>query len=144
MSYFMTVTGNIPNVNGIEGIKFVSAGDAQEYIAKIIKQFPPEEAAKTFFIDDGSLTSHDLINEVQESLILGRPFKQTRLGKLLDACLKINCKVRIWWANNDPDAFRKVECLSDKKLFIEMLTSKLKQGEDVYLLYEPSIKSRRE
>ena len=141
MSYFMMVTGDISNVRRIEGLNFVPANDAQEYIAKIIKQFSAEEAAKTFFIDDGSLTSHDLVNEVQEPLILGHPFEETRLARLLEDCFKLNCKIRIWWANNDPDAFRKVECFTEKKLFLETLTSKLEQGEDVYLLYEPSGKS---
>lgn len=140
MSYFMKITGDISNVSEIDGIKLVLGNDAQEYIDKIIKQFPLNESIKTFLVDDGSWTSHNLILETEESLKSGHPFEQTRLAKLLDVCFKSNCKVRIWWANNDPDAFKKVEHYDDKKIFIKMLKDRLKEGKEVYMLYEPTAK----
>jgi hypothetical protein len=137
MSYFMIITADAPDIKGIEGIKLVSAVNAHEYIVNIIQQFDPDEAIKMYFVDDGSSTSHDLVNEAQDSLMLGHTFQKTRLSRFLKACFKVNCKIRIWWANDDPNAHKKVKRFTDKKLFIDTLTSKLKQGEDVYLLYEP-------
>ena len=125
MSYFIIITADTLDIKGIEGIKLVPAINAQEYIAKIIKQFDPGEATKMYFVDDGSSTSHDLVNEVQESLMLGHTFQKTRLSRFLEACFKMNCKIRIWWANNDPNAYKKVKRFTDKEVFIDTLISKL-------------------
>ena len=137
MSYMMFITGDEPNIKGIEGVKFVKAEQSQDYIKKIINGFPSQDVAKTYFVDDGSLTSHDLVNEGQEPLNMGQPFTKTRLSKFLQACYKVNCRIRIWWAGNDLEAFKKVAKFDNKEHFEKELVSKLMSGQDINLLYEP-------
>ncbi len=137
MSYMMLITGDEPNIKGVEGIKLVKAEKSQDYIKRIIDSFSPQDASKTYFVDDGSLTSHDLVNEGQEPLNKGQPFTRIRLSKFLQACYKANCKIRIWWADNDVEAFKKVMKFDSKEYFEKELISKLMSGEDISLLYEP-------
>lgn len=127
MSFFAIVTGDVPETSGVSGLKFTPAIAAQSYIQRVANNlFPPEKVACTYLLDDGTGTSHDLIQRSTDEMLVQKIiFERTSLGKVLSFCLDRQCEIRVWWATNDPDSHLAPKTFRDRQAFERHLAENL-------------------
>ena len=101
-------------MTGLEPIQVSPGTESQEYIRVLLPQISRLDGVPIFMVDDGTTgTSHDLICEATNAINEGRKVEVTRLFQVLTRLATAKHTVRIWWADNDQGAFRRVkQCLT--------------------------------
>ena len=108
MSYFMTISGSVPADQQIEGIEFLPADAAQPYIANLESKIAEQDGAPVYLVHDKETgTSDMLVADLENALIEGAEIENLPVFKLIQACFDERINFRIWWADNDLDAYKK-------------------------------------
>jgi hypothetical protein len=107
----MTSAGPEVAMNGLEPIQLLPAAEAQDYIRGLVAELSRLDGAPVFMVHDGRTgTAHDLIRETANAVVEGGPIEDTRLFEVLTRLLSSSTHtVRIWWADDTPTAFLRVE-----------------------------------
>ena len=110
MSYFMTVSGVVPNLSGLEPIEFVEVAKAQYYLEGLADQLTELDGGPLFLVHDGhSGTSDDVVSPAVTSVRMGEPLENTPLNSLLNRLSKGTHTLRIWDAGRGSDAHLRVK-----------------------------------
>lgn len=108
MSYFMTISGDLLNDELIPGIEFIPAGAAQAYIADLERPLAALDGAPVFLVHDTETGTSDIaVADLENALINHEEVENLSLFRVLQACFKHKINFRIWWADNDDEAYRK-------------------------------------
>jgi len=110
MSYFAVISGkNAKSVSVREG-HLVPLSESQPYIANLTDALAERDGTPALLWDDGETgTSNDVICAAEEDLWEERGLESSALWQLLVNCDRSAVSVRVWWANNDPNAFQRVD-----------------------------------
>jgi hypothetical protein len=109
MSYFITVSGVVPDLSGLEPIELVEVANAQHYIEGLAEQLTKLDGGPLFLVHDGhSGTSDDLVSPAVTSVKMGEPIENSPLNSLLNRLSKGNHTLRIWDAGGGADAHLRV------------------------------------
>ncbi|MCH8041534.1 MAG: hypothetical protein V3T23_08720 [Nitrososphaerales archaeon] len=138
MSQFLIVTGQPPSIDDITGLKLVPANQAQEYIAGVVQElFVAPDRDRTFLLDDGTLTSDEVVLEASDAIFENSRLEETRLGKALLRLLDADCVIRTWLASGN-NSHQDLDVFRDRADFWDELASRLKRGNcGINMLYEP-------
>ena len=112
MSYFMTLSGSMIKLDGLEPIELLPASTAQEYIQQRAAEISKLDGTPLFLIHDGhSGTSHDFLVDAVNAVRADKSLEGTLFQKLMDRLANGDHTVRIWYASNEPEAHLHVkEC----------------------------------
>ena len=101
----MTISGKVSAGDVPATAILVPAASAQAYVANLESRLAQLDGAPVFFVDDGeSGTSHDLVGQVGDALVEGRPLREVPFIVLLERCIRNGWNFRVWLADNDPQA----------------------------------------
>lgn len=101
----MMVSGNAPDLSGLEPIEFVDVAKAQYYIEGLAEQLIDLDGRPLFLVHDGrSGTSDELVSPAEVSVMMGEPIENTLLDRLLNRLSTGNHTIRIWYAGRGSDA----------------------------------------
>jgi len=137
MSYFLVATGDVPAIDDIPGLRFVSAAAAQTYVSDIVSDIiEPDDQAVTYLLEDGTLTSDTVIAEASEQLADAIAFEVTRLGQVVTRLLERRCTVRIWWPSQT-GGLPRLDVRPEPGAFLALLLDRLSTGADLNCMYDP-------
>ncbi|MBA5637886.1 hypothetical protein H3H37_12560 [Duganella sp. LX20W] len=106
MSYFMTISGAISAVPAIDGIELLLADDAQKYIKSLANELACLDGTPVHLVHDCETgTSDVVIADLENALLDGKEVYDLPAARILQACFDNGLSFRIWWANNDRDAY---------------------------------------
>lgn len=104
MSYFMTVSGAIPNSEVVAGLELVPAALAQSYIALLESELAEEDGAPLFLVHDGATGTSDLlISDLQEAIADGRSPTALPAYQMIQLCFSKAVPFRVWLARDSAD-----------------------------------------
>jgi len=142
MSYFMTITGEAPDIEHIHDIRLLLSEQTQ-VIPIVSRILPSDLLTKTYlFVDETGNTSDNLVNETVDSLIKEKPIEQTRLFQALDACFKVSCQIIIWWWTDNFDPTN-LTIFKEKDLFKKHIIDCFDHNKDINAIYKPSPAPKR-
>jgi len=137
VSYFLVATGDVPPIDDIPDVRFVSAAAAQTYVSNIVSEIIELDGqAVTYLLEDGTLTSDAVVAEASDQLADAMAFDVTRLGKVVSRLLERRCTVRIWWPSQTGDLPR-FDVRSEPDRFLALLVERLSTGADLNCMYDP-------
>ena len=137
MSYFLVATGEVPPIDDIPDLRFVSAADAQTYVSDIVSSVvEPADQAVTYLLEDGTLTSDTVVAEACEQLADAMAFEVTRLGQVVSRLLERRCTVRIWWPPQT-GGLPRLDVRPEPDAFLALLVDRLSTGADLNCMYDP-------
>lgn len=103
----MTISGNVPAEQQIEDIEFLPAEAAQPYIANLASKISEQDGAPVYLVHDKETGTSDIVvADFENALIEDIEIENLPLLKLLQECFKQRINFRIWWADNDPEAYK--------------------------------------
>lgn len=104
MSYFMTVSGIIPNSEVVAGVELVPAASAQSYISSLESELAEDDGAPVFLVHDGETGTSDLlISDLQEAISDGRPLAGLAAYQTFQLCFSKAIPFRVWLARDSAD-----------------------------------------
>jgi hypothetical protein len=123
MSFFATVSGVDLSAAHVEGLKFVPATEAQDYIRDLVPKIAAADGQPVFFCDDTrTWTSSDFVGGAEDFAASHGTLDGHPMLDLLALCERTGAVLRIWWAHDNPDDFdRVVSCKSVKEAVQFML-----------------------
>lgn len=139
MSCFIVTVGKKLDVK-IPGVTLVPLSQAQQYIKDRATDLAAgHDRSNLFVICDPALEeSADLVAMAQEQVHLsGSSLESTALGQVIAACVAAGNSLRIWWANNDPQAHQKVVECGDSSRLKDIVVEQIRANRDVAVFYNP-------
>jgi hypothetical protein len=109
VSYFATVSG--VNLGGahVDGLTFVPADQAQDYIRDLVPKIAALDGEPVFFCDDKKTgTSSDFVGAAEDFAFERGTLDGHAMLQLLALCERTRAVLRIWWAQDGPDDFQRV------------------------------------
>ena len=105
MSYFVVMCGsNSASVEVAVGC-LVPVAQAQPYLKQLESDLAKVDGSPSFFWDDGITgTSDGIVCAAEEAVCDGKPIEQTPFGRAIVNCEALGVSLRVWWANNSPEA----------------------------------------
>ncbi len=132
MSYFMTIAGQPPDVDGLAPVALVPAASAQPYIRALEPTLVAQDGAPVFLVHDGaSGTSHTLIADAEEAISRHGSLAGTILAELIRRLVADGTTFRIWWANTDPTAYAAGTVCATRDAIEEQIAHQLRAGQPV-------------
>ncbi|TSK04456.1 MAG: hypothetical protein FPO08_19240 [Geobacter sp.] len=126
----MTISGAIPEDELIPDIEFLPANSAQAYIANLERVLAELDGAPVFLVHDMETGTSDIaVADLENALIGGEEIAYLPLFKVLKACFKHKVNFRIWWADNDDEAYTGN---SEAVLDIESALNSIRLGKGAY------------
>ncbi|WP_143707434.1 hypothetical protein [Uliginosibacterium sp. TH139] len=118
MSYFMTVSGRIPNSEVVAGVELVPAANAQRYISSLEGELAEEDGAPVFLVHDGETGTSDLlIGDLQEAISDSGSATELAAYQMIQLCFAKSVPFRIWLARDSADDHKRhpvdVQCIGD-------------------------------
>ena len=103
----MIVTGYLLSEKTIDGVELLQAKIAQSYIANLEGQLSKLDGAPVFLVHDKETgTSDAVVANLENALIAGTNIENLPIYITLQACFKEGVNFRIWWADNNRDAYK--------------------------------------
>ncbi|MDQ9169212.1 hypothetical protein Q8A64_02180 [Oxalobacteraceae bacterium R-40] len=123
MSHFMIISGMPPSFDGLEPIYPVPVIDAQDYIRGLAAELEAEEGGSIHLVDDGETgTSDTFVADTVSAVQDKKPLEATVLWQLIARLVESGTTFRIWWANNDMQAYREAVLCRSKEEIHEQIT----------------------
>jgi hypothetical protein len=105
MSYFMMISGDIPDSPANGEVEFIPAASAQDYIARLESELVQLDGGPLYLVHDReSGTSDSIVSALESALLREEGTSGLPLTEILQACFAQGTSFRIWLATNDPMA----------------------------------------
>lgn len=130
MSYFMTISGSLPDTSG--KVEFVPASHAQEYIQRLEADIAATDGSPLYLVDDKeSGTSSNFITQAENEFHMTGTIKDTDFMNLLKACVLNGNPFRIWWAFDRSAVHRQVVRCTTLEMLISTIIDQFKRQRDL-------------
>jgi hypothetical protein len=144
MSYFVVISGEgccaLPIARGI----IVPIETAQDYVSSLAGLLTAIDGQPLFFWDDGKTgTSHEIVCEAEseaQMMLCGFEILQAcAFSKVLTDSDRLGCRIRVWWANNDPEAFLRVPCAEGALDAAQISNRQVQNGNNIEFVMRPTM-----
>jgi hypothetical protein len=134
MSYFATLSGADVSSEQVPGLRLTPALQAQDYVRARAVAIAELDGSPVYLCDDAeSGTSHNFICDVEDFVRENQTLVASPLEPLLDLCERRDLVLRVWWANNDPDAYLKTVSARNRTELLHLLLTQ----SDLVVRYGP-------
>jgi hypothetical protein len=122
MSYFIVISGPRIDELCVDSGQLVPVAQAQNYVAALAQRIGQLDGRPCMFWDDGeTLTSDEIVGSALEAGMRGHSIADTHLCKAVARCDDLKLTLRLWFADNDAEAFAKVASATGVKDAIALL-----------------------
>jgi hypothetical protein len=122
MSFFATLSGADVSAERVPALVFTPAFEAQAYIRELAVAIAALDSSPVYLCDDGqSGTSHDFICDAEDFVRENQTLAGSPLEPLLDLCDRRRAVLRVWWADNDPNAYMKAVKARNRTELLQVL-----------------------
>jgi hypothetical protein len=101
---------------------FTPALQAQEYVRGLASAIAELDGSPVHLCDDGeSGTSHNFICDVEDFVRENETLAGSPLEPVLELCERRRAVLRVWWADNDADAYLRAPSARDRTELLHLL-----------------------
>lgn len=139
----MVTCGSAPNIADLAPVELIPASDAQSYVHPIANALCGTNQAPVYLVHDGTTgTSDDIVADAENALKDNGTFEGVALFSVIHRLAVQGNSILIWWANNNPLAYKAAEpCSSVEELMAIALRQTVgNRPIQVYLPSNPALK----
>ena len=143
MSYFVVVSGESADLVAPNGGRLVPMSDAQPYVSNLSAKIAAADGGPSYFWEDNETgTSSELVWAAENSILDDGSAEASALGRLLASCEAHGVTARVWWANDDSEAYLGVPNVLSATNALEVLRNQVGRGPGVGFVMHPNFSSK--
>lgn len=134
MSYFIVVQGPQPTTGEMGGVRVIPVAQDQPYVRDVVHRlFPKWRDDVTWSVVD---VDGNLIPDMGADIQCGKPFDQTRFGRVIIGCMNQESEVFVWWADV-VDQGQPIFAITSPRIMIDTIINQQASTGDVCAWYKP-------
>lgn len=139
MSYFIVISGKNASALSVDEGCLTPINRAQLYICRLASDISSLDGSPAYLWEDGeSGTSSKIVYNLENHVLEEKSLDASAFGKVVLACESLGLNLRLWWANNSPDAFTDVACIKTMAEASSLISRQACSCDVIGLLFNPN------